>query len=83
MSRKIIYVVIAIPALCLLTAAPVFAGPMKCSGEQKTCIIVCQKTINPALQAQCIADCRNRLNFCRQTGCWDNGTNRYCGLMRQ
>jgi hypothetical protein len=82
MIRKIIHAMATAAALTLLTA-PALAGPMKCSGEQKTCVTTCQKTINPALQGQCIADCRSRLNFCRQTGCWDNGTSRYCGLLRQ
>src|SRR5665213_2565598 len=63
MSRKFAYAMAI--ALSLLDA-PAVAGPMKCSGEQKTCVTVCQKTINPALQAQCIADCRTRLNYCRQ-----------------
>jgi hypothetical protein len=81
MSRRINYAVAAI-ALCLL-AAPAIAAPMKCSGEQQTCNTVCLKAVNPALQAQCIADCHARLNYCRQTGCWDSGTSRYCGLMRK
>ena len=82
MSRKLVHALAMAAALTLL-AAPAFAAPMKCSGEQKTCITICQKTINPALQAQCIADCHTRQNYCRQTGCWDNGTSRYCGLLRQ
>jgi hypothetical protein len=82
MIRKTFTASAAIIALALL-AAPALAEPMKCSGEQKTCNTVCLKTINPALQAQCIADCHTRLNYCKQTGCWDNGTSRYCGLMRK
>jgi hypothetical protein len=82
MSRKLVHALAMAASLTLLTASAL-AAPMKCSGEQKTCVTVCQKTINPALQAQCIADCRTRLNYCRQTGCWDNGTSRYCGLLRQ
>jgi hypothetical protein len=82
MIRKFVMTMTAVIAPSLL-AAPALAGPMKCSGEQKTCVTACQKTINPALQGQCIADCRTRLNYCRQTGCWDNGTSRYCGLLRQ
>jgi hypothetical protein len=82
MSRKLVPALAVTAALTLLTASAL-AGPMKCSGEQKTCITVCQKTVNPALQAQCVADCGTRLNFCRRTGCWDNGASRYCGLLRQ
>jgi hypothetical protein len=78
MTRKLAVIVVLI-----LIATPVSAAPMKCSGEQQTCNTVCLKTVNPALQAQCIADCHTRLNFCKQTGCWNNGTSRYCGLMRK
>lgn len=83
MIRKFVMTTVAIIALSLLAAPSALAGPMKCSGEQKTCNATCQKTINPALLGQCIADCHTRQNYCRQTGCWDNGTRRYCGLMRQ
>ena len=79
MIRKFAAVAIAV----FLIAAPAYAAPMKCSGEQKTCLTVCLKTVNPALQKQCIADCQARLNYCKQTGCWTNGTSRYCGLLRQ
>jgi hypothetical protein len=82
MIRKSFTAAAAIIVLALL-ASPALAAPMKCSGEQKTCNTVCLKTVNPALQAQCIADCHARLNYCKQTGCWNNGTSRYCGLMRQ
>ena len=65
-----------------LFGAPTVAAPMLCSGEQKTCIAACQKN-PPASAGDCIANCRSRFNYCRQTGCWDNGRNRYCGLGRQ
>jgi hypothetical protein len=69
-------------ALDLSSAQVALAAPMLCSGEQKTCIAACQR--NPrAVIGDCIANCRARFNYCRQTGCWDNGKNRYCGLGRQ
>jgi hypothetical protein len=68
--------------LSLFGARTAGAAPMLCSGEQKTCIAACQKN-PPTLVGDCIANCRSRFNYCRQTGCWDNGRNRYCGLGRQ
>jgi hypothetical protein len=82
MPLKIINAAAAIVAIYLLGAQTALAAPMLCSGEQKTCISVCQR--NPlALIGDCIANCRTRFNYCRQTGCWDNGIKRYCGLLRQ
>jgi len=69
-------------ALYLFGSQVVRAAPMLCSGEQKTCIATCQKN-SRALVGDCIADCRARTNYCKQTGCWDNGSKRYCGLLRQ
>jgi len=82
MPLKIINATAAIVAIYLLGTPTALAAPMLCSGEQKTCIAVCQR--NPlALIGDCIANCRTRFNYCRQTGCWDNGIKRYCGLLRQ
>ena len=82
MPNKIITAMAAIVAIYVLGAQTALAAPMLCSGEQKTCISVCQ--INPrALIGDCIAKCRARTNYCKQTGCWDNGIKRYCGLLRQ
>jgi hypothetical protein len=83
MSCKIVYATVAIfAALNLFAAQGAIAAPMLCSGEQKTCIAACQR-IPGNLIADCIAGCRARQNYCKHTGCWDNGTNRYCGLLRQ
>jgi len=82
MKIKIIIAIAAIVGLSLFGAPAALAEAMKCSGEQKICISVCQKSPRDLI-ADCIANCRARLNYCRQTGCWDNGTNRYCNLTRQ
>jgi hypothetical protein len=73
----------AIVGLGLVWAQAALAEPMKCSGEQKTCISNCNKTLNRALISACVTDCSTREAICVRTGCWDNGTNRYCGLLRQ
>jgi hypothetical protein len=31
----------------------------------------------------CLDACRSTLKLCLRTGCWDSGTSRYCGLMKQ
>ncbi|MGH6665222.1 MAG: hypothetical protein ACREB2_10020 [Pseudolabrys sp.] len=81
MIRNVIVATIALTALALLAARPALAEPMKCSGQEKACIVGCQK--NPAFAANCVANCRAQKNYCRRTGGWVNGTSRYCGLMRQ
>ena len=82
MRYTIFNAIAIVVGLYLFSAQTALAAPMLCSGEQKTCIAVCQR--NPlALIGDCIANCRTRFNYCRQTGCWDNGIKRYCGLLRQ
>ena len=82
MKSTILTALAAVIALYLLGAQGARAAPMLCSGEQKTCIAVCQGYPR-AVVGDCIANCRARFNYCRQTGCWDDGRNRYCGLGRQ
>lgn len=83
MASKFIYAIAAIVGLVLLCAETMQAAPMACNGEQKVCIASCTKsTAGPATGA-CIANCNARQTMCKQTGCWDNGVNRYCGLLRQ
>ncbi|MGH6727364.1 MAG: hypothetical protein ACREB8_12590 [Pseudolabrys sp.] len=82
MSFKIVNAMAAVTVLVLAGTQPAPADSLKCSDEQKACITICQK--NPrALVGDCIANCRTRTNFCKKTGCWDNGIKRYCGLLRQ
>jgi len=82
MLGKIINTIAAVIVGYLLAAQTAHAAPMLCSGEEKTCIAACRKG-PPALTGDCIAACRQRGNYCKHTGCWDSGTNRYCGLGRQ
>ncbi len=69
-------------ALILLGTQAVLADPMKCSGEEKTCNNNCLKFARVA-PAQCLGNCHLSRQICMRTGCWDTGTNRYCGLMKQ
>ncbi len=82
MPNKIINAVGAIVAIYLLGAQTALAAPMLCSGEEKTCIAACQKGPR-GLLGNCLTSCRARFNYCRQTGCWDDGKTRYCGLLRR
>jgi hypothetical protein len=72
----------AVLALALL-GAPAAADPMKCSGEEKVCIAGCQKTAKGSALSLCLTNCGARLSYCAKTGCWDDGRQRYCGLLRQ
>jgi len=75
-------VALSVGLLPLLPGAAV-AEPMKCSGEQQACLSGCSKLADRTLVRPCINSCSQRLAVCRQTGCWNNGTNNYCGLLRQ
>ncbi len=57
------------------------AEPMKCSGEEKACVTACRKTARMSVSV-CLTGCGARLSACVKTGCWDDGTQRYCGLSR-
>ena len=66
-------------ALALLAAPAAKADPMKCSGEEKTCLTNCKKAARVAVSV-CATGCGSRLSACLKTGCWDNGAQKYCGL---
>lgn len=83
MTCKFIYAIAAIVGLVLLCAETMQAAPMACNGEQKVCIANCTKSTAGSATGTCIANCNARQSMCKQTGCWDNGVNRYCGLLRQ
>jgi hypothetical protein len=80
MKTKITLAIAA--GLFLLAAPPVFAAPMRCSGEQKTCSANCLK-IARTVVASCLEACHVTQQACMRTGCWANGTSKYCGLMKQ
>ena len=70
-------------SLALLFCDGVFAVPMRCSGEQTTCIASCKKNPDRSYLSICITDCGARQSICMRTGCWDNGVQKYCGLQKQ
>lgn len=59
------------------------AAAMRCSGEEKTCIAVCNKGATKSALPMCITNCGQRKAICMKSGCWDNGVQKYCGLVRQ
>jgi hypothetical protein len=71
----------ALFALALIGSHVAMAEPMKCSGEEKACVIACKKTARIPVSV-CVTGCGARLSACTKTGCWDNGTQRYCGLSK-
>ena len=81
MTQKI-FAAMAVIAGLFLVSQTALAAPMMCSGEETSCIAACQARPR-ALIGDCIATCRTWGNYCKRTGCWDNGTSRYCGLLRQ
>ncbi len=76
------YAIAAGIGLILLGAQAVRADPMRCSGEQKTCNATCMKIARATL-ASCMEACHVAQQSCMHTGCWSNGTSKYCGLMKQ
>ena len=70
-------------AIALLSAAPAFSAPMRCSGEEKTCIAACKKSLDRSSISACVTNCGVRQSACMKSGCWDSGPQRYCGLLKQ
>ena len=82
MSKTQCTVLSAILWLLVLLGVPAaMAEPMKCSGEEKACLTACKKTARMTVSV-CVTGCGARLSACVKTGCWDNGTQRYCGLSK-
>jgi hypothetical protein len=71
----------ALLVLSLFAAQEARAEPMKCSGEEKACVTACKKTARMEVSV-CVTGCGARVSACLKTGCWDNGTLRYCGLAK-
>jgi hypothetical protein len=70
--------------LALLSmAAAANAAPMRCSGEQKTCIAACNRSPDRGSIPTCVTNCGLRQSLCIKTGCWDSGVQKYCGLLKQ
>ncbi len=70
-------------AAVLFVATTARAEPVRCSNELKNCVAACG-TLPPGQRSSpCVTVCQARLNSCKQTGCWDTGGSRYCGLLRQ
>jgi hypothetical protein len=67
----------------LLGVPSATAAPLRCSDEGQACITICAKSNDPKKPSACVSNCQARQAVCRQTGCWDNGSLRYCGLLRQ
>ncbi len=67
----------------LFAPTPAAAAAMRCSGEQTACIAACKKSSPAAALSMCITNCGQRQAICMKTGCWDSGTEKYCGLLRQ
>ena len=70
-------------AVALLSAAPAFSAPMRCSGEEKTCVAACKKSLDRSSISTCVTNCGIRQSACMKSGCWDSGPQRYCGLLKQ
>lgn len=79
-DSRITALVIGLGLLCIEAAV---AAPMRCSGEQKTCIAVCNKSLDRGSISTCVTNCGLRQSLCMKTGCWDNGFQKYCGLQKQ
>lgn len=69
--------------LALLGSEAAQAAAMRCSSEEKTCIAVCNKGATKSALPMCITNCGQRKAICMKSGCWDNGAQKYCGLLRQ
>jgi hypothetical protein len=82
-ARIIIAAVATLAAITLPCFQPSFAAPMRCSGEETSCITGCKKSTDRASVPACITNCGLRQSICKKTGCWDSGNQKYCGLLKQ
>jgi hypothetical protein len=82
MKIRIAFAIVVGIGLILSNTQPGLADPMRCSGEQKTCNANCLKIARTAV-ADCLAVCHVTQQSCMHTGCWADGTSKYCGLMKQ
>ena len=77
-------IAIIFTVLCALAyAQSALAGPMRCSDEKTKCLAACKLVISRTGLSPCVTNCNARQIMCVRTSCWDDGTNRYCGLARQ
>ena len=77
-----VHAIVAGIGFLLQGAQAALADPMKCTNEEKTCVTNCTKFARTTV-SQCLEGCRTSRIICLRTGCWDTGTSRYCGLMKQ
>jgi hypothetical protein len=70
-------------AAVLFFATTARAEPVRCSNEHKNCLAACGPVPAGQRSSPCITVCQARLGSCKLNGCWDNGSSRYCGLLRQ
>ena len=83
LTRRIAAFVLISGACVLLSTAPAFSAPMRCSGEEKVCIAACKKSLDRSSLSTCLTNCGLRQSACMRSGCWDSGPQRYCGLLKQ
>ena len=81
--RRIAALVVVSAVCALLSTAPAFSAPMRCSGEEKICIAACKKSLDRSSISTCLTGCGLRQSACMKSGCWDSGPQRYCGLLKQ
>jgi hypothetical protein len=82
-QRKAFVAALGLFSLVVLDSEIATAAPMRCSGEQKTCIANCNKSPDRSTIAICVTNCGTRQSMCMKTGCWDSGFQKYCGLLKQ
>jgi hypothetical protein len=75
-------VAIAFGLLGLLALSPARADPMKCSDVGKACATKCRKAARGPVTV-CLTQCGVRASSCQRTGCWDEGSRRYCGMAKR
>ena len=82
LNEKSVRVAAALAVFAML-GSQAGAAPMRCSGEQKICQAECSKTAKSLPVSVCVTSCGQRQAMCVKTGCWDNGGQKYCGLLRE
>jgi hypothetical protein len=82
MNPKVADAIAAAVALVMLASAAA-AEPMKCSTERQSCAAACRKYADQKPWRVCMTACSQQQASCMRTGCWNNGGNTYCGLLKR
>jgi hypothetical protein len=82
MKRRALRAAAAGFALLAMAYGMAQGARLRCADEYNACVSACSKRARSPLGA-CVRNCQARQAACRESGCRNNGTHTYCGLLRR